>query len=70
LAVLGFVPDVVVPTSVVAATPANKTFVFKIKTKDGGIVGNIHIQAKDMFAAIHKLKERYPGCEILEAREG
>lgn len=48
---------------------ANKKFVFKIKTKSGGIVGNILIEGKDLFAAISKLKKRYPGCEILEAKE-
>lgn len=48
---------------------ANKKFVFKIKTKSGGIVGNILIEAKDMFAAVAKLKKRYPGCEILEGKE-
>jgi len=37
--------------------------------KSGGIVGNILIEAKDLFAAISKLKKRYPGCEILEAKE-
>ena len=52
-----------------ASTLKNKTFKFKIKTKSGGIIGNIRIQAKDVFAAISKVKKRYPGCEILEAEE-
>lgn len=52
----------------VAALAANRKFVFKIRTKSGGIIGNILIEAKDMFAAIAKLKKRYPDCEILEAR--
>ncbi len=47
-----------------------KRFVFRIRTKSGGIIGNIVFQAKDIFAAITKLKKRYPGCEILNAREG
>ena len=51
------------------ALAANRKFVFKIRTKSGGIIGNILIEAKDMFAAIAKLKKRYPDCEILEARE-
>lgn len=51
------------------AFAANRKFVFKIKTKSGGIVGNIVIEAKDMEAAKYKLRQRYPGCEILEARE-
>lgn len=51
------------------ALAANKKFVFKVKTKSGGIVGNILIEAKDQFAAVSKLMQRYPGCEILEGRE-
>jgi len=51
------------------ALAANRKFVFKIKTKSGGIIGNILFEAKDMFAAIAKLKKRYPGSEILEGRE-
>lgn len=51
------------------ALAANKKFVFKIRTKSGGIVGNILIEAKDLFAAITKLKRRYPGCDILEGKE-
>ena len=51
------------------ALAANRKFVFKIKTKSGGIIGNIVIEAKDMFAAVAKLKKRYPDCEILEGRE-
>ena len=47
----------------------NRKFVFKIKTKSGGIVGNIVIEAKDIEAAKHILRERYLGCEILEASE-
>jgi len=46
-----------------------KKFVFKIKTKSGGIVGNIVIEAKDIEAAKVKLRKRYPDCEILEGRE-
>ena len=52
-----------------ASTAGNRKFVFKIKTKSGGIIGNIVIEAKDMEAAKHKLRERYPDCEILEGRE-
>ena len=47
---------------------ANKKFIFKIRTKSGGIVGNILIEAKDQFAAVSKLMQRYPGCEILEGK--
>ncbi len=51
------------------ALAANRKFIFKIETKSGGIVGNILIEAKDQFAAVAKLMQRYPGCEILEGRE-
>ncbi len=56
----------ITPTSALAA---NKKFVFKIKTKSGGIVGNIVIEAKDIEAAKYKLRKRYPDCEILEGHE-
>ena len=52
-----------------ALAAANKKFIFKIKTKSGGIVGNVLIEAGDVFAAINKLKKRYPGCEVLEVKE-
>tara|TARA_Y100000034_G_scaffold136330_1_gene212231 strand:+ start:4302 stop:4934 length:633 start_codon:yes stop_codon:yes gene_type:complete len=48
---------------------ANQKFIFKIKTKTGGIVGGILIEAKDVFGAISKLNRRYPGCEILEVKQ-
>ncbi len=41
-----------------------KRFVFKIRTKSGGIVGNIVIEAKDIEEAKHKLRQRYADCEI------
>ena len=44
-----------------------KKFLFKIKTKGNSIVGNILIEAKDIYAAIVILKKKYPECEILEA---
>jgi len=47
------------------ALAANKKFAFRIKTKTGGIVGNILIEAKDVEAAKVKLMQRYPGCTIL-----
>lgn len=52
-----------------AAWAANKRFVFKIKTKSGGIVGNIVIEAKDIEEAKYKLRKRYPECEIMEGHE-
>ena len=42
-----------------------KRFAFRIKTKDGNIVGNVLIEAKDVEAAKVKLMKRYPGCTIL-----
>jgi hypothetical protein len=47
------------------AFAANQKFAFKIKTKDGGIVGNVVIEATDVEAAKVKLMKRYPGCTIL-----
>ena len=40
-------------------------FYFKVKTKSGGIVGNILIEAKDQYEAKNKLRQRYPDCQIL-----
>jgi hypothetical protein len=57
------------PLALDAQAAANKKFVFKIKTKSGGIVGNIVIEAKDIEAAKAKLRKRYPDCEILEGHE-
>lgn len=64
--IAGFLASAIA-TDALAAT--NKRFVFKIKTKSGGIVGNIVIDAKDIEAAKAKLRKRYPDCEILEGRE-
>ena len=68
-----FVADSVT-TLALAAVPslahaANRKLVFKIKTKAGGIVGNIVIEATDVETAKHKLRQRYPDCEIVEAKE-
>ena len=51
------------------AALANRKFAFKIKTKDGGIVGNVLIEASDVEAAKVKLMKRYPGCQILSVME-
>ena len=45
----------------------NRTFVFKIKTETGGIIGNVVVEAKDVDAAKDKLRQRYPDSEILTA---
>ena len=50
------------------ALAANQKFAFKIKTKDGGIVGNVVIEATDVEAAKVKLMKRYPGCTILSVK--
>jgi hypothetical protein len=57
---------VVLPGTVRAA---NRKFVFKIKTKDGSIIGNIVIEAKDIEAAKYKVRQRYPECEVMEMKE-
>jgi hypothetical protein len=41
-------------------------FYFKVKTKSGGIVGNILIEAKDQYEAKNKLRQRYPDCQIMK----
>lgn len=51
------------------AFAAMQKFVFKIRTKNGSIISNIVIEAKDQFAAISILRKRYPDCEILEAKQ-
>lgn len=51
------------------AVAANRKLAFKIKTKCGGIIGNIVIEAKDAEAAKHKLRRRCPDCEILEMQK-
>ena len=53
----------------VVAHAGDRKFIFRIKTKSGGIVGNIVIEAKNAEAAKHTLRERYPGCEILDMEE-
>lgn len=41
------------------------TFVFRIKTASGSIIGNVVIEARDQYEAENKLQRRYPDCEIL-----
>lgn len=48
---------------------ADKRFVFKIRTKSGGIIANIVIYASDRYTAENKLKERYPDCTILSGSD-
>ncbi len=42
-----------------------RRYYLRVKTKDGGIVGNIVIEAHDAHEAEHKLRMRYPNCIIL-----
>ena len=39
-------------------------FVFTIKTKNGGVVPNIHIDARDQAEAELKIKRENPTCTI------
>ncbi len=41
---------------------------FRIKTKSGGTIGNVVIEATDIEAAKVKLNKRYPGCTILSVK--
>ncbi len=60
----------VLPLSMTAVLAGeHKRFVFKVKTKSGGIVGNFVIEAKDIEEAKYKLRKRYPDCEIMEGHE-
>jgi len=52
-------------TSLGAASKIRR-FAFKIRTKTGGIIGNVVIEATDVEAAKVKLAKRYPGCTILD----
>ena len=54
------------PVPIVAM--ADATYVFKIRTKDGGIVGNIAIRDRSKEAAEVKLRKRYPDCTILDCQ--
>ena len=64
---IGTISSFLVTTTVNAAQRKLKKFHFRIKTKDGNIVGNVTIEAFDVEAAKCKLKKRYPDCEILNA---
>lgn len=58
---------------VAASTPANaatfEKYVFRVRTQSKSIVGNISIQARDIFEASSKVRKRYPGCEILNVKK-
>ena len=46
-----------------------KSFRAKVKTKSGGIIGNVSVQATDSHAAEYKIKKKYPECTILSLKE-
>ncbi|WP_448567347.1 hypothetical protein [Thalassotalea ganghwensis] len=41
---------------------------FRIRTSNGGIVGNITKEAKSLADAEVKLRRQYPDCEILDVQ--
>ena len=41
------------------------SYVFRIKTASGSVIGNVLIEARDQYEAESKLMQRYPDCEIL-----
>ena len=49
-------------------SPSTK-FGFRIRTRSGAAVDNLLILAKDPSEAERKLRQVYPGCEILETRQ-
>jgi hypothetical protein len=65
LCCLGVITTIHIPA---VAHAAKRKFVFKIKTKDGGIVGNIVIEAKDAENAKYKLRQRWEGERISRFR--
>jgi len=41
---------------------------FRIKTSNGGIVGNITKEANSLAEAEVKLRKQYPDCEVLDVQ--
>ncbi len=50
------------------AAPKNNSYAYRIKTRSGGFVGNVVIQANDSGLANVKLQKRYPGSSVLSVR--
>lgn len=46
-----------------------KQYVFRIKTKSGSKVGNIHFTGRNFTEAEAKLMKRYKGCTVLSMDE-
>ncbi len=42
---------------------------FRIKTRSGGLVDNLQVQARDRAEAEGKISQIYHHCEILECQE-
>jgi len=42
---------------------------FKIRTRSGGLVENLQVQARDRAEAENRIKQIYHHCEILECHE-
>ena len=61
-AITGVVPGLL--AGAYAQSTKARTFHFRIRTKDGGIV-NTSVWADDVFQAQFKLRQRYPDCQIL-----
>jgi hypothetical protein len=44
---------------------ADQRYRAKIKTKSGGIIGNVTANGDNEAEAVVKIKKRYPDCQIL-----
>jgi len=42
---------------------------FRIRTRSGGLVDNLQVQARDLAEAEGKINQIYRNCEILECQE-
>lgn len=58
----------VAPCATAAEPRRIQKFYFRIKTKSGGIIGNVLIEGYDVEDAKVKLNRRYPECTILNVR--
>jgi len=45
-----------------------KTYIFRIKTKSGGTVGNISARGTSQPDAEQKLRKQYPDCTVLDVQ--
>jgi hypothetical protein len=42
---------------------------FRIRTRGGSVVDNLHVQARDRAEAEERLRQIYHQCEVLECQE-